>query len=72
MLNEKLDLYLEEEYYPFHMPGSKRSELLRSDLPYRRDLTEIYGFDNLNDPEDIFVEMEEKLARIYGVKKAII
>lgn len=72
MLNEKLDLYLKEGYYPFHMPGSKRSELLRSDLPYRRDLTEIYGFDNLNDPEDIFVEMEEKLARIYGVKKAII
>ncbi|WP_105300606.1 aminotransferase class I/II-fold pyridoxal phosphate-dependent enzyme [Anaerococcus marasmi] len=72
MLNDKLDLYLKEGYYPFHMPGSKRSELLRSDLPYRRDLTEIYGFDNLNDPEDIFVEMEEKLARIYGVKKAII
>lgn len=72
MLNDKLDLYLKEGYYPFHMPGSKRSELLRSDLPYKRDLTEIYGFDNLNDPEDIFVEMEEKLAQIYGVKKAII
>ena len=72
MLNDKLDLYLKEGYYPFHMPGSKRSELLRSDLPYKRDLTEIYGFDNLNDPEDIFVEMEEKLARIYGVNKAII
>lgn len=72
MLNEKLDLYLNEGYYPFHMPGSKRSKILRSDLPYKRDLTEIYGFDNLNDPEDIFVEMEENLARIYKVKKAII
>lgn len=72
MLNDKLDLYLNEGYYPFHMPGSKRSKILRSDLPYKRDLTEIYGFDNLNDPEDIFVQMEENLARIYKVKKAII
>lgn len=72
MLNDKLDLYLNEGYYPFHMPGSKRCKILRSDLPYKRDLTEIYGFDNLNDPEDIFVEMEENLARIYKVKKAII
>lgn len=72
MLNEKLDLYLNEGYYPFHMPGSKRSKILRSDLPYRRDLTEIYGFDNLNDPEDIFIQMEERLAQIYRVNKAII
>lgn len=72
MLNEKLDLYLKEGYYPFHMPGSKRSKILRSDLPYRRDLTEIYGFDNLNDPEDIFIQMEERLAQIYRVNKAII
>lgn len=72
MLNEKLDLYLKEGYYPFHMPGSKRSELLRSDLPYKRDLTEIYGFDNLNDPEDIFIQMEERIAQIYKVNKAII
>ena len=72
MLNEKLDLYLKEGYYPFHMPGSKRSKILRSDLSYRRDLTEIYGFDNLNDPEDIFIQMEERLAQIYRVNKAII
>lgn len=72
MLNENLDLYLNEGYYPFHMPGSKRSKILRSDLPYRRDLTEIYGFDNLNDPEDIFIQMEERLAQIYRVNKAII
>lgn len=72
MLNDKLDLYFNEGYYPFHMPGSKRSKILRSDLPYRRDLTEIYGFDNLNDPEDIFIQMEERLAQIYRVNKAII
>ncbi|WP_311516836.1 aminotransferase class I/II-fold pyridoxal phosphate-dependent enzyme [uncultured Anaerococcus sp.] len=72
MLNEKLDLYLEENYYPFHMPGSKRSELLRKDLAYVRDLTEIDGFDNLNDPSDIFIQMQEEISKIYEVKKSII
>lgn len=72
MLNEKLDAYLKENYYPFHMPGAKRTDILRSDLPYKRDLTEIYGFDNLNDPKDIFLKMEEKISKIYKVKDAII
>lgn len=72
MLNEKLDQYLREDYYPFHMPGSKRTNILRDDIPYKRDLTEIYGFDNLNDPQDIFCQMEVKLADIYQVEDAII
>lgn len=72
MLNEKLDQYLKEDYYPFHMPGAKRSNLLRNDLPYKRDLTEISGFDNLNDPKDLFLVMESKIADIYGVADAII
>lgn len=72
MLNEKLDQYLREDYYPFHMPGSKRTNILRNDIPYKRDLTEINGFDNLNDPKDIFCQMEEKIADIYQVEDAII
>lgn len=72
MLNEKLDQYLREDYYPFHMPGSKRTNILRDDIPYKRDLTEIYGFDNLNDPKDIFSQMEEKISDIYQVDDAII
>lgn len=72
MLNEKLDQYLREDYYPFHMPGSKRTNILRNDIPYKRDLTEIYGFDNLNDPKEIFSQMEEKLSDIYKVDDAII
>jgi hypothetical protein len=72
MLIDKLDLYLNENYYPFHMPGSKRSDLLRSDLAYKRDLTEIENFDNLNDPKSIFVEMQDKIAELYKVRKSII
>lgn len=73
MLNEKLDNYLNDGYYPFHMPGHKRNiELLNKKLAYKRDITEITGFDNLNDPKSLFVFMEQSLANIYKVKEAII
>ena len=72
MLIKKIDEYLNENTYPFHMPGHKRSELLRNDLAYRRDFTEIEGLDNLNDPKEIFVEMEKAIAKNYQVKDAII
>ena len=72
MLNKKLNEYLKSDHYPFHMPGSKRTDILRKDLPYQRDLTEIDGFDNLNDPKDILLELNKKIADIYGVKDAII
>ena len=72
MLNKIIDDYLKENYYPFHMPGHKRSKLLNSKIGYGRDFTEIDGFDNLNDPKEVFVEMEKKIAQIYNVKDAII
>lgn len=72
MLNKKLDEYLSNNYYPFHMPGHKRQNLFNSSLPYGRDLTEIRGFDNLNDPEDIFVDIENKISEIYEVEDSII
>lgn len=72
MLNEKLDKYLKNDYYPFHMPGSKRTDILRNDLPYQRDLTEIDGFDNLNNPKEILLDLNKKISDIYGVKNAII
>ena len=72
MLNEKLDKYLKKDYYPFHMPGAKRSSILRNDLPYKRDLTEIDGFDNLNDPKEILHDLEVNLANIYNVNETVI
>lgn len=72
MLNKIIDEYLKENNYPFHMPGHKRSPLLNKDLGYTRDFTEIDGLDNLNDPKEVFVEMEEKIADIYSVEDAII
>lgn len=72
MLNKIIDDYLKENYYPFHMPGHKRSPLLNKNLGYSRDFTEIDGLDNLNDPKEVFVEMEKKIADLYNVKNAVI
>lgn len=73
MLNEKLDKYLKDNFAPFHMPGHKRNiDILQKNLPYERDITEIENFDNLNDPKSIFLDLQEKIAKIYKVKKAII
>lgn len=72
MLNKLIDEYLNENIYPFHMPGHKRSKILNPNIGYGRDFTEIDGLDNLNDPKEVFVEMEKKIAEIYKVKEAII
>lgn len=72
MLNKIIDDYLKENIYPFHMPGHKRLKLLNPKLGYGRDFTEIDGLDNLNDPKEVFVEMEKKISEIYEVKDAII
>ena len=66
MLNEKLDDYLKEDYYPFAMPGHKRNKnLLNKKISYERDITEIRNFDNLNNPQGLFKKMENELAHIY-------
>ncbi len=72
MLNKIIDDYLKENYYPFHMPGHKRRPILNEYLGYTRDFTEIDGLDNLNDPREVFVEIENKIADIYKVKDAVI
>ena len=73
MLNEKLDLYIKEDYYPFSMPGHKRNKkILNKKISYDMDITEIRDFDNLNDPKSLFKNMEKKLAQIYNADDFII
>ncbi|MDU2830060.1 MAG: aminotransferase class V-fold PLP-dependent enzyme [Anaerococcus sp.] len=73
MLNEKLDLYIKEDYYPFAMPGHKRNKkFLNKMISYDRDITEIRDFDNLNNPKSLFKNMEKKLAKIYDANDFII
>ena len=63
-LYDKLIEYSESEAYPFHMPGHKR-QLLSMEDPYGFDLTEIDGFDNLHDAEDILLQEQKRTARLY-------
>ena len=70
-LLEKLQSYAESDIYPYHMPGHKRRPWGR--LPeelYQIDVTEIEGFDNLHQPEQILLELQEEAARLYGAEES--
>lgn len=64
-LDQKLWEYADTDMYPFHMPGHKR-QVLPFGNPYRIDITEIDGFDNLHHAEGIIKEAEARAARLYG------
>ena len=68
-LYERLAAYAKMNYYPFHMPGHKRSDLNFMN-PYKIDLTEIDGFDNLHHAEEILLNSQKRLEKIYHSKKS--
>ena len=75
-LYEELIEYSKSDFYPFHMPGHKRNVTDKGEddfekiSPYRYDITEIDGFDNLNNPEGIIKERMEKVSKFYNSKKS--
>ena len=63
--------YGESDMYPFHMPGHKRQEINDGCVdgfpnPYKIDITEVYGFDNLHHAEGILKDSMKRAAEIYG------
>lgn len=68
MLDQKLKEYTTKDIYPFHMPGHKRMEL-DTWSPYRTDITEIDGFDNLHEAREILLKAQQKAAGVYGSKE---
>ena len=67
---KKLESYSQSDYYPFHMPGHKRNKASSAgNFPFERDITEIFGFDNLHHAEGILKEAQEYAAQIYGTRK---
>lgn len=64
-LQEKLEKYAECNVYPFHMPGHKRQDMGLEE-PWRIDITELEGFDNLNHAEGILKEEQAHMARVFG------
>lgn len=72
-LFDKLKKYSASGALPMHMPGHKRNT---DAFPWLRgfagiDITEIGGFDNLNDPSGIFAELERRMACLRGAGESI-
>lgn len=70
-LYDELQKYGESDYYPYHMPGHKRR--LNGNLPEeiaKIDITEIDGFDNLHQAEEILLELQQKAALLYGADES--
>ena len=53
------------------MPGHKRRSfgMLPEEL-YKIDITEIDGFDNLHQPEDILRSLQQEAAALYGAEES--
>lgn len=57
--------------YPFHMPGHKRNSSFK--IPSAEiDITEIDGFDNLHNPKEILLDMQNELSRLYKSEYSLI
>ena len=68
-LYEALGDMASADVYPFHMPGHKRNPAFSSwGLPFEKDITEIEGFDNLHDSQDLLLESQARLSRLYGTR----
>lgn len=64
-LFHKLEQYASSDYYPFHMPGHKRNMFTDMKSPFHYDITEIDGFDNLHDAQDILKKGMEQTAEVF-------
>ncbi len=72
-LFDELSGYARSGAVPMHMPGHKRNTAA---FPWlkglaERDITEIQGFDDLNDPRGVFRETERAAARLWGAGESI-
>lgn len=62
-LYDALIEYANSDYVPFHMPGHKRT-LMEFENPYRFDITEIDGFDDLHHASGIIKDAQEYAALV--------
>lgn len=68
-LDQRLAAYAKSDFYPFHMPGHKRTEIDFAN-PYQIDITEIDGFDNLHHAQDVLIQCQQRLASLYHSRKS--
>ncbi len=67
---EALSAYSSSDFYPYHMPGHKRSKEMGvwSDI-FQLDITEIDGFDNLHQAQGLIKEAQERASKLYGAQE---
>ncbi len=71
ILLEKLTEYGKSDFYPYHMPGHKRQPVGNLPLQWTNaDITEIEGFDNLHQAEDILKGLQDDAAVAYGAEES--
>ncbi len=71
VIYDRLNEYCGSDAYPFHMPGHKRR--LKGDILNditAIDITEIDGFDNLHDAQELLLEAQQRAARVYGAEES--
>lgn len=68
-LHEEVKKYTEDNTYPFHMPGGKRSCLLSNEIA-KYDVTEIEGLDDLRNPTGIIKDLEKGWSNLYKAGSA--
>ncbi len=65
-----LSEYRDSDYYPYHMPGHKRSRQAGEMAKYYGiDITEIDGFDNLHHAQGILLDAQQRANRLYGAEE---
>lgn len=70
-LYDKLNYYAKTDAYPFHMPGHKRRiDVMPKWNPYAMDITEIDGFDNLHDAQEILKDTMDEIAAFRGAEES--
>ena len=73
MLYDTIAGYTSQDICPMHMPGHKRNTaLLGEGLPYKIDITEINGFDDLHHPEGILKETAGLASALYGSRRSFL
>ncbi len=69
ILRSQLQTLMDQNQYPFHMPGHKRNITPVPDLPVAWDITEIEGSDDLHDAQGILKEAMERTAALCGADR---
>ena len=71
-LKDQLDQYLNQQYYPMHMPGHKRRVAVVPECVLRYDLTEVSGTDDLHHAsgilKDAMARLDERERRILSLR----